>query len=61
MLSISLIIQQEKEDDELSKLKGKAGTLQTSLQEKEGEVASLKEKIVEADLMKRQATSKIKE
>ncbi|KAL5664803.1 hypothetical protein ACJX0J_024911 [Zea mays] len=38
-------VNQEKEDDELSKLKGKAGTLQTSLQEKEGEVASLKEKI----------------
>jgi predicted nucleic acid-binding Zn-ribbon protein len=52
MLSKYLRIQQEKEDDELSNLQDEATTLQNSLQEKESEIASLKEKLVEVDEVK---------
>jgi septal ring factor EnvC (AmiA/AmiB activator) len=61
MLSKSLRIQQEKEDDELSKLQDETGSLQNSLHEKESEVASLKEKLAEANEVKKQAKTKIKE
>lgn len=52
MLSKALRIQQEKEEDELSKLHDNVEKLQNSLEEKEIEVISLKEKLTKDERKK---------
>jgi hypothetical protein len=59
MLSKALKLQQDKEDKEheaaLSKLQDKAKKLRSSLEEKEIEISSLKEKVFEAERLKEEA------
>lgn len=55
MLSKALRMQQEKEEDELSKLQDEVARLRNSLKEKETEVTFLKEKLAEAKKEKEEA------
>jgi predicted RNase H-like nuclease (RuvC/YqgF family) len=55
MLSKALRIQQEKEDDELSKLQDEVVKLQNSLKEKKIRITYLKENLAEAKKEKEQA------
>ena len=55
MLNKDLRIQQEKDDYELSKLQDEVANVLNSLEEKETEIISLKEKLAEAEKEKEQA------
>jgi hypothetical protein len=58
MLNKDLRIQQEKDDYELSKLQDEVANVLNSLEEKETEIISLKEKLAEAEKEKEQAEKK---
>jgi chromosome segregation ATPase len=61
MLSKALRVQQEKEDMELSTLQDEVEKLRSSLEEKEVEVKSLKEKVAEAERIHSADVTKAKE